>query len=44
MTFKQGDIVKLDLSPTLGHEQSGDRPVIVNTIKLISPTNGAGQK
>ena len=26
---KQGDIIKLDLSPTVGHEQSGFRPVVV---------------
>ena len=26
---KQGDIIKLDLSPTTGHEQSGYRPVVV---------------
>jgi len=26
---KQGDIIKLDLSPTVGHEQSGYRPVVV---------------
>ena len=27
--MKQGDIIKLDLSPTKGHEQSGYRPVMV---------------
>lgn len=27
--LRQGDIVKTDLSPTMGHEQSGYRPVIV---------------
>jgi len=26
---KQGDIIKLDLSPTKGHEQTGYRPVLV---------------
>jgi mRNA interferase MazF len=26
---KQGDILKLDLSPTVGHEQKGYRPVVV---------------
>lgn len=26
---KQGDIIKVDLSPTVGHEQSGYRPVVV---------------
>jgi mRNA interferase MazF len=27
--LKQGDIVKTDLDPTMGHEQSGYRPVII---------------
>jgi mRNA interferase MazF len=26
---RQGDIIKVDLSPTVGHEQSGYRPVVV---------------
>ena len=26
---KQGDIIKLDFSPTAGHEQSGYRPAVV---------------
>ena len=26
---KQGDIVKLDLNPTKGHEQAGYRPVLI---------------
>jgi len=26
---KQGDIIKLDLNPTKGHEQAGYRPVLV---------------
>jgi mRNA interferase MazF len=26
---KQGDIIKIDLNPTKGHEQSGFRPVVV---------------
>ncbi|MDR3295015.1 MAG: type II toxin-antitoxin system PemK/MazF family toxin [Clostridiales Family XIII bacterium] len=25
----QGDIVKIDFSPTMGHEQSGYRPAVV---------------
>ena len=29
MTFKQGDIVALDFSPTQGHEQTGYRPSLV---------------
>ena len=27
--LKQGDIIKLDLNPTKGHEQAGYRPVLV---------------
>jgi len=27
--IKQGDIIKLDLNPTKGHEQTGFRPVLV---------------
>ena len=26
---KQGDIIKINLNPTIGHEQSGYRPVLV---------------
>ncbi|MCL2204197.1 MAG: type II toxin-antitoxin system PemK/MazF family toxin [Defluviitaleaceae bacterium] len=29
MSFKQGDIVIVNLDPTVGHEQSGQRPVLV---------------
>lgn len=37
---KQGDIIKLDLSPTVGHEQSGYRPsVVVSNDFVISKTN-----
>ena len=37
---KQGDVIKLDLSPTIGHEQSGYRPaVIVSNDFAISKTN-----
>ena len=37
---KQGDIIKLDFSPTVGHEQSGDRPaVIISNDFAISKTN-----
>jgi mRNA interferase MazF len=37
---RQGDIVKLDLSPTAGHEQSGCRPVvIVSNDFAIAKTN-----
>ena len=37
---KQGDIIKLDLSPTVGSEQSGYRPaVVVSNNFAISKTN-----
>jgi len=37
---KQGDIIKLDLSPTVGHEQSSYRPVVVVSNDFaISKTN-----
>ena len=29
VTASQGDIIKLNLDPTVGHEQSGYRPVLV---------------
>ena len=29
MTIKQGDIIKLSLDPTKGHEQAGYRPALV---------------
>ncbi len=35
MTFSKGDIVKVDLNPTKGHEQGNYRPVIVmNSVPL----------
>jgi mRNA interferase MazF len=37
---RQGDIVKLDFSPTLGHEQRGYRPgVVVSNDYVINKTN-----
>lgn len=33
---RQGDIIKLDLNPRLGHEQRGFRPVIVLSNNIIS--------
>jgi len=37
---KQGDIIKIDFSPTSGHEQSGYRPaVVVSNNFAISKTN-----
>jgi len=35
---RQGDIIKVDLNPTLGHEQSGYRPcVVVSNETFIEP-------
>jgi mRNA interferase MazF len=37
---KQGDIINVDFSPTIGHEQSGYRPaVVVSNNFAISKTN-----
>jgi len=37
---RQGDIIKVDFSPTAGHEQSGYRPaVVVSNDFAISKTN-----
>ena len=37
---KQGDIIKVDFSPTVGHEQGGYRPaVVVSNDFAISKTN-----
>ena len=33
---QQGDIIKLDLNPRMGHEQQGFRPVIVLSNNIIS--------
>ncbi|KKW01735.1 MAG: transcriptional modulator of MazE/toxin MazF [Parcubacteria group bacterium GW2011_GWA1_49_11] len=37
---ERGDIVKLDLSPTKGHEQSGYRPMLVVTLKKYNHLSG----
>ena len=34
--IKQGDIIKLNLNPTKGHEQAGHRPVIVINNAIFS--------
>ena len=34
--LKQGDIIKLNLNPTKGHEQAGYRPVLVISNKSFS--------
>ena len=36
MKFKQGDIVKVCLNPTIGHEQEGFRPVLIIQNNLLS--------
>jgi len=36
MTFRQGDIIKFNFSPTLGHEQSGYRPAVVISRELFN--------
>jgi len=33
--FKQGDIVKFDFEPTIGHEQGGYRPALVISRELF---------
>lgn len=40
MTFKKGDIVKVNLNPTKGHEQGNYRPVLVmNSVPLPGGLN-----
>jgi len=40
MSAKQGDIIKLDLNPIKGHEQSGYRPaLVVSNNKFNTMTN-----
>ncbi len=40
MTFNKGDIVKVDLNPTKGHEQGNYRPVLVmNSVPLPGDLN-----
>lgn len=34
--FKQGDIIKVSLNPTKGHEQKGYRPVLIIQNDLLS--------
>ena len=37
---KQGDIIKLDFSPTIGHEQQGYRPgIVVSNDFVLTKTN-----
>ena len=37
---ERGDIVKLNLNPTRGHEQSGYRPMIIITPKKLNRQSG----
>ena len=50
---KQGDIIKLSLSPTKGHEQTGYRPVLVisnapfsqaSNMRLVCPITNTDRK
>jgi len=50
---KQGDIIKIDLNPTKGHEQRGYRPVVVvnnashsrvSNLKMVCPITNTDRK
>jgi len=50
---KQGDIIKIDLNPTKGHEQRGYRPVLVvnnvshsrtSNLKMVCPITNTDRK
>jgi len=38
--FRQGDIVKFDFDPTLGHEQAGYRPAVIISRKIYQEKTG----
>jgi mRNA interferase MazF len=40
MTFNQGDIIRLDFDPTLGHEQAGYRPAVVISRRMFNQRTG----
>ena len=40
MTFKQGDIIKFNFDPTLGHEQGKYRPALVISRTLFNVNTG----
>ena len=40
MIFCQGDIIKFNFDPTLGHEQAGYRPAVVISRKLFNEKTG----
>jgi mRNA interferase MazF len=40
MTYQQGDIIKFNFDPTLGHEQSGYRPAIIISNSIFNTNTG----
>jgi mRNA interferase MazF len=40
VTFSQGDIIKFNFDPTLGHEQAGYRPAVVISRKMFNEKTG----
>ena len=40
MIFSQGDIIKFNFDPALGHEQAGYRPALVISRKLFNKKTG----
>jgi mRNA interferase MazF len=40
VTFKQGDIIKINFDPTCGHEQAGYRPAVVISKELLNRRTG----
>ena len=40
MNFNQGDIIKFNFDPTLGHEQEGYRPAVVISRKMFHEKTG----
>ena len=40
MIFSQGDVIKFNFDPTLGHEQAGYRPAVVISRRLFHEKTG----
>ncbi|MDR3121065.1 MAG: type II toxin-antitoxin system PemK/MazF family toxin [Clostridiales bacterium] len=40
MTFAQGDIIRFNFDPTLGHEQAGYRPALVISKTILNQRTG----
>ena len=40
MIFSQGDVIKFNFDPTLGHEQAGYRPALVISRKMFQEKTG----